>query len=217
MTDATSRNTDLQRHAERLASNIARAHNLVSIYQLLAGSNPGRRSVGDTDVLRSAVVLLHASLEDFLRSLGRTYLPTANPEVMDSIPLKGVGRSGRPEKFSLGHLDEHRGKTVDELIEESVEAYLERSNYSSTTEIATLLASLGLDVEPVRQFFPALDRMMARRHQIVHRADCTAQTGRGRHHARSLRASTVEEWINVVLSFHGAVLYQVQLKQAQSV
>ena len=217
MIDPASQHPDLQRLAERLASNLARAHNLVSIYRLLAGSTRGRRSVGDTDVLRSAVVLIHASLEDFLRSLARSYLPKARPEVMNAIPLKGGGRSGRPGKFSMGDLAEHRGKTVDELIEESIEAYLDRSNYNNTSDIAALLANLDVDVEPVRQFFPELDRMIARRHQIVHRADCTAETGRGRHRARSLRVSEVERWINVVSNFHGSVLLQIQLKQAQNV
>lgn len=207
----------LRPHIERLSSNIARAHNLVSIYQLLAGSNPGRRSVGDTDVLRSAVVLLHASLEDFLRSLARTYLPHAKADVVNAIPIAGVGRGNRPERILLGHLQEHRGKSVDELIDESIEAFLERSNYNNCTEIALLLQGLELDVEPMRRFFPELDKMMARRHQIVHRADCSAETGKGRHRARSLRVSTVEKWINAVFNFHGAVLYQLQLKMAKNV
>jgi hypothetical protein len=163
------------------------------------------------------VVLLHASLEDFLRSLARAYLPSAGPDVMNRIPLKGTGRAGRPDKFSLGHLDQHRGKTVDELIDESVEAYLERSNYNNTTEIVSLLENLNINVEPCRQFFPELDKMMARRHQIVHRADCTSETGRGRHHARSLRVDTVEKWINTVFNFHGAVLYQLQLRKVKNV
>lgn len=216
MTNLPDAQPDVQPHVDRLASNLARAHNLVSIYQVLAGPQPGRRSVVHTDVLRSAVVLIHASLEDFLRSLARTYLPVAAPEVMNTIPLKGLGRGGRAEKILLGNLDQHRGKTVDELIDESVEAFLERSNYNNATEIAALLESLGVDVEPCRRFFPELDKMMARRHQIVHRADCTSETGKGRHQARSLAVTTVEKWINVVSSFQGAVLYQLQLHGAQN-
>lgn len=209
--------SQMEFHVERLAQNIARAHNLVSIYKVLTGSQPGRRSVGHTDVLRSAVVLIHASLEDFLRSLARAYLPAARHDVISAIPLKGVGRSGRAEKFTLGELAQHRGKTVDELIHESVEAHLERSNYNNSSEIVTLLESLDLEIEPCRRFFSELDKMMARRHQIVHRADCTAETGRGRHQAQSLSVSAIEQWINVVSNFHGAVLYQIQLRKAQHV
>lgn len=200
---------ELQQYIERWSRNIARTHNLVSVYKFLAGTSPGRRSVGDTDVLRSAVVLLHASLEDFLRAIARSCLPRARPEVISTIPLKGTTASSRAEKFSLGQLDEHRGKTVDEVIAESVEAYLEHSNFSNTTQIASLLESLDLDVEPMRAFFPMLDNMIARRHQIVHRADCAAETGKGRHHARSLRVSDVERWITAALNFHSAVLSQL--------
>jgi hypothetical protein len=203
----------IQPHLERLAPNIARVHNLVSIYKLLTGSHPGRRSVGHTDVLRSAVVLLHASLEDFLRSLARLYLPAARPEIMNSIPLKGVGRSGRAERFYLGELAAHRGKTVDEVIDESIEAFLERSNYNNAHEIAYLLESLDFDLDPCRTFFPELENMMERRHQIVHRADCTSEIGKGRHHARSLSITSVERWIDVVNNFHGSVLFQLELRK----
>ena len=210
-----SKINDVRPHADRLNANIARVHNLVSIYQTIAGSHPGRKSVGDTDVLRAAVVLLHASLEDFLRSLSRELFPLARQEVMDTIPLAGTGTAGRPEKVLLGQLRQHRGKSVDELIEQSIEAHLERSNYNNSKEVAGLLDRLDLPVEPVRRFLSDLDKMMARRHQIVHRADCTSQGGRGRHVARSLRVASVEKWINTVLNFHGVILYQLHLKAVQ--
>lgn len=202
----------LEVHVERLASNIGRVHNLVSTYRLLVGHQRGRKSIGHTDVLRSAVVLLHASLEDFLRSLASCYLPSASSEVLNLIPLKVAGKASRAERFSLGSLKEHLGKLVDDLIKESVEAYLERSNYNNTTEIVALLASLEIDVDPCRQFFPELDKMMSRRHQIVHRADCVTDTGKGRHSATSLSVTTVERWIQNVFSFHGTVLYQLQIR-----
>ena len=200
---------------DRLPDNIARAHNLVSVYQALAGAKPGRRSVGVTDVLRSAVVLLHASLEDSLRSLARAYLPHAPPDVINSIPLKRSGGSSRAEKFSLGHLAEHRRKTVDELIDESVEACLDRSNYNNSTEVAVLMTNLRLDPQPVQHFFGDLDRMMQRRHQIVHRADCATTTGRGRHQARTIQQQTVEGWISTVVNFQQAVLHQIEMNQNQ--
>ncbi|QDU36457.1 hypothetical protein Mal4_07430 [Maioricimonas rarisocia] len=158
MFSSGAQNAELQPLSDRLTDNIARVHNLVSIYQKLAGSGAGRRSVGVTDVLRSAVVLLHASLEDFLRSLARVYLPNAAPHVIDSIPLKRSRGSGRGEKFLLGHLDEHRGKSVDEVIAESVDAYLERSNYNNSTEIARLLRNLGVDPKPLEHSFRHLDK-----------------------------------------------------------
>jgi hypothetical protein len=63
----------------------------------------------------------------------------------------------------------HRGKSVDEVIHESVSEYLEHSNFNSTTEIASLLETLGLDISGQRDYFPQLDAMIQRRHLIVHR------------------------------------------------
>ena len=56
-------------------------------------------------------------------------MPTADEETLNKIPLAGA--SGRAEKFQLGRLAEHRGKKVDDVIRESVEAYMERSTLNS--------------------------------------------------------------------------------------
>src|SRR3989338_2368197 len=99
---------------DRFALNISRVKNLVAIYQsTLAGTGQGRRSHQKTDVLRAAVVLLHASVEDVLRSLAYWKLPNAATGVLDQFPLVG---NGPAMKFSLGALAAHRGKTVDDVL-----------------------------------------------------------------------------------------------------
>ena len=77
--------------SNRFDLNIKRVKNLVSIYRLiLSGPGKGRRGHQESDVLRAATVLLHASMEDVLRSLAYWKLPTAAPAVLDNIPLVGV-------------------------------------------------------------------------------------------------------------------------------
>jgi hypothetical protein len=49
-----------------LDKNLKRVDNLISLY---GPAVVGRRKVHDTDVLRAALVLLHAGMEDYLRSL----------------------------------------------------------------------------------------------------------------------------------------------------
>ena len=49
--------------------------------------------------------------------------------------------------------------------------HLERTNYGNTGEIALLLEKLGFKVSDHNQDFPTIEKMIARRHQIVHRAD----------------------------------------------
>lgn len=121
------------------------------------------------DILRAAVVLIHAQLEEFLRTMARTLLPEGDEACLNEIPLAGLG--GRKERFLLGKLVQHRGKKVEEVLRASVSEYLERSNYNSTTEIANLLATLGFDVAGHDKQFATIQQMIERRHTIVHRAD----------------------------------------------
>ena len=78
---------------------------------------------------------------------------------------------GRAEKFLLGALDEHRGKTVDQLIHESVENYLDRESFGSSYDVNEVLTQMGLDNAPFKPLYADLDQMMKRRHRIVHEAD----------------------------------------------
>jgi hypothetical protein len=192
---------------DRFSLNIARVKNLVAIYQSqLAGAGKGRRSHQKTDVLRAATVLLHASVEDVLRSLAYWKLPAASVQVLDQIPFAG----GTALKITLGALSAQRGKTVDTVIKESVDASLERSNYNSTGEVCSLLQSIGLNVAPVQALLPVLEDAMKRRHQIVHRADANPNNaGRGNHQVASIAPVTVNIWVANTEQFVAAVLAQV--------
>jgi len=156
----------IETQMSRMGYNSARVDRLIAIYKATAPAD-GRDA---SDILRAAVVLLHASLEDYLRSVAAAYLPLAAPEVLNEVPLTGQGRE-RPEKFLLGALVPFRGQTVDQIIERSVSTHLERTTYNNCREIARLVENVGVDVARVQKFFPDLDALMQRRHQIVHRAD----------------------------------------------
>lgn len=193
-----------QEITDRFALNIARVKNLVAIYtNLLAGEGQGRRSHKETDVLRAATVLLHASVEDVLRSLAYWKLPAAAHQVLDQIPFAG----GVATKITLGTLSAQRGKSVDDVIKESVDANLERSNYNNAGEVCSLLQSIGLNPVAVQHYLPALENAMKRRDQIVHRAD--ANPGRGNHRVASIAPPTVNGWIANTEQFVQAVLAQV--------
>jgi hypothetical protein len=195
-----------QEITDRFALNIARVKNLVGIYRVhLSGPGKGRRGHLETDVLRAATVLLHASVEDVLRSLAYWKLPTAAATSLENIPLVG----GVATKFNLGALAAHRGKSVAEVLKESVDASLERSNYNNTNEVSSLLGSIGLSAVPVTPFLPMLEITMKRRHQIVHRADANPNPGRGNHRVSSIAPAMLDDWVENVEKFVGAVLAQV--------
>lgn len=191
----------------RFNKNIARVKNLVDIYRnQLSGSGRGRRGHQETDVLRAATVLLHASLEDVLRSLAYWKLPTATGTILENIPLVGTST----QKFNLGSLVAHRGKTIDDVIAASVDASLERSNYNNATEIASLLQSLGANTTSLEAYMPMLGQTMQRRHQIVHRADANPNPnpGRGNHRVATISPATLEAWIKNTEHFVNNVLAQ---------
>ena len=191
----------------RVDANLARVDNLVAIYETaLAGAGQGRRGHAKTDVLRAAVVLLHATLEDCLRSIAYWRLPLAGQDVLDKIPLCTAAPA---IKFSLGALTVHRGKTIDEVLGASVSAYLERSNYNNCDEVSALLSSVGVDPQQVNGQFALVTEIMERRHQIVHRADRQEAQGRGNHTVRSIGRAKVRSWIAATRTFLNAVLDRV--------
>ena len=131
------------------------------------------RGVRD-DIGRAAVVFLHATFEDILRTGVRQRAGAGSQETLNRIPLSG--ESG--EKFSLGALAAHRGKTVDDLLRESVEAYWERKAFSSCKHVEEALRQMRLDTKPFKFLYTGLDSMMKRRHQVVHDADLAGATDR---------------------------------------
>jgi hypothetical protein len=189
---------------DRVTDNLERVRNLTGIYGQLAGAGQGRRPVHSTDVLRAATVFLHATLEDFLRSLARWKLPAAGREVIDTVPLLGTG--DRPSKFFLGELVQHQGKTVDDLIRSSVEEHLRGSNYGNVGEVKKLLSQVGVDGEQLPVDYGQLAALMSRRHLIVHRADRNEVGGRGQHRAMGINRPTVDEWTSAVEAFTAEVL-----------
>lgn len=191
--------------SDQLIENISRVKNLVRIYETYLAGELGSRAHLKTDVLRAATVLLHATLEDFLRNLAYWKLPHSGASVLDQFPLVG---NAPTQKFSLGNLAKLRGMSVDQVINDSVDAYLERSNYNNTREVARLLNQISLNATLVESTFSDLEELMKRRHQIVHRADIDAKNGSQNHKVRSIGVSTVNRWIANVEVFTSALLAQ---------
>jgi hypothetical protein len=69
-------------------------------------------------VLRASVVFLHATLEEFLRSIFEEFMPWASEERLNLIPIAG-GNKQQPEKFFLGRLAKYRIDSVMDILKES--------------------------------------------------------------------------------------------------
>jgi hypothetical protein len=186
----------------RFGDNLERVQHLVDVYQS-AASGRGRRGVETTDVLRAAVVFLHATIEDLLRSLLQWKLPLAAAVHLKDVPLSGkLPRS----TFNLEDLAAFRGKSVDDIVAQSVTDHLERSNFNHPGEVDAVLERIGLQKTVLDPFRDKLGPMMQRRHWIVHRADRNTASGPGHHAARPLQQAAVEAWALALREFGEAVL-----------
>jgi hypothetical protein len=180
-----------------LDENLGRVDNLVSLY---GEPTPGRRKVHDTDLLRAALVLLHASMEDYLRSLLLWKIGEFDEEALNKYGFPN-GTKRPPTKITLGELSAHRGKTVDDLIEDAVKSHLEEfQSFNDLGEVKRALKQCGIGHEEVEDFnFGELPAMISRRHNIVHKADRNdAAGGQGNHKTKSISKPTVVNYVQAV-------------------
>jgi len=201
----------------RLKENFDRVLNLARLWTSLKESEELSSNSAIDEILRATVVFTHATLEDFLRTIAAKLLPESTEQTLNQIPLIGSDSpSGRAEKFSLGRLAKLKGKTVDQVITDSVLSYLEHSNFNSVKDIVILLESIDLDVTQVDRSFPKIEEFMKRRHLIVHRADRYERLGTDQENIMEIDGKTVLEWIEAVMQFVEDVLPIVATRHLKS-
>lgn len=203
----------MQAIRKRFNSNLKRVLSLVHLYRMLIRLRVGWEkkdgpAVVHGDLLRAAVVLLHAALEDLLRSIEERLLPEAGEAELNEIliPLVGGRKGQRREKIQLGELSRYRGQTVDEVIQQAIEEHLRTQTYNNIEDIVRCLKRVGLRVEWQAEQKTLLRGMMQRRHLIAHRADRDHQRGARHHPLRSLEPEAVERWHGALDGFGAAVL-----------
>jgi RiboL-PSP-HEPN len=190
--------------------NMDRLNNLIELYEANYGDGSGRRLAHKSDILRAAVVLLHAALEDYLRSIAKLFYPRGNRDALNSIPLVGINDSNRPEKFSLGALEKFRGQTIDYIIDQSISTFLDKTSFNDSNDITSLLTRIGIDPSSYSKYYPVISEMIVRRHNIVHRADRNNIVGRGQQHFQSLGISPLQKWKDGVEDFIYALTLELQ-------
>jgi hypothetical protein len=181
-----------------LQETLKRIHELIKTSEIVDSEEVGG------DVLRAAVVLMHACFEDLVRTVAENLLPITDQNALREIALVGSPRG--KSQFQLAQLFAHRGKTVDQLIKESVVAHLERSTFNSMTEVCELFERLHISLDAVKGEFAALDEMMMRRHQIVHRADKVRKLGSSAQVVAEIGVAQVTKWLDASEAFLGWII-----------
>ncbi|MDQ5977881.1 MAG: hypothetical protein QG602_853 [Verrucomicrobiota bacterium] len=203
---------ELSAAMSRVLTNSARVSSLIAMYNLLRsrdGEKRGRSQIHRTDMLRAAIVLLHATLEDGLRSLLRFRIKRCK-ETFDAIALAGINDHGRPEKFLLGELYRFQGKTVDEIWNTSLEAHLARQSFNDTADIAKAISQIGIDSNLLKPLLKPLSELVSRRHHIVHNADVNENKGKAGHQfTRSISRTEVAELNKTVMTFFSVIAMQI--------
>jgi hypothetical protein len=82
-----------------------------------------------------------------------------------------LGFANRRDKFTLGDLAKHRGKTVELVIEEFIDDYLSSLSFNNIKDITDTFTTIKLPQMNFGKYYPSLEQMITRRHQIVHEAD----------------------------------------------
>jgi hypothetical protein len=150
------------------------------------------------DVTRAAIVFLHSTLETTIREIVRLKLKY-NADI-SYISLAGTSEfSNRKEKFSLRDLAKHRGKTVDLVIEESIDEYLSGLSFNSTKDITDTFARIEIPQVTLEEYYPVLSEMINRRHQIVHEGDLKRQ--RKSSELEPIDPDKLSIWIDVTTKF----------------
>ncbi len=111
----------------------------------------------------------------------------------------------RTGKYTIADLVQHRGKTIDAVLDESINQWLETHSFNHADDVRGMLTELGMPVDYFAQNYEKLDRMIERRHLIVHRADRRTDGG-----VTPITPDEVKLWADNVNKFMRRMIYQLQ-------
>lgn len=192
---------DIESHKKLFDWNIKRVCGLCKMYNHLKSNKIKEgKEYKFTDILRSAVVLLHSSFEEYYRSILGDILPnTCTEEDLKNMSFLGSAGNHK-DKITLGGLVKLRDKTVDQLITESIRESLSFTSFNEYRDIVSWSKKIKIDLSEFKDQ-EKLNKLIHRRHKIVHEADyAKADNAKSddKYALTRIRESSVEEWIEVV-------------------
>lgn len=173
---------------ERFMDNVVRTFEMQNSALNIINADENEENRFNFDILRSGIVLFHASMEDVLREIGRVLLIKSHR--FDNILIRLPGEEVSKETIGLKHLVRyHKDLTVGDLVSQIIGDHLDSMSFTSAKRIYGYLQSLGVDASSV-ELPKNLDTLINRRHDIVHRAD--------RNCSGALNSMTGNEFISLV-------------------
>ena len=197
------------RAKRRFSYNINRIETLLGLHGTVEATNEAKR-----DLLRAAVVLLHATTEDTMRGLIAWKLPHA-PETC----WEAVGYDKKQQLMSAGtrELTKYRGKTINEVLAILAKLYVDQKLFNHVGDVKAALPSFsikGKTKERLADLADKLEPIMTRRHKIVHQSDREdgGETDHGK--PRKIAIEEVTAWILAAKTFFAALFETLEAIKA---
>lgn len=174
-------------------SNATRVDGLLVLYDRICVGGTDDKNL--TDILRACVVLIHASLEEFLRVIGGTFLPFVEPKKLEELFKSSKAVEHR---YTVQELYKSVDMSIVDFLKAELAKHLSQASWSSASQIASYLAYFDYPIcNKLSAFFPILDEMISRRHQIVHRADML----QNENSPTVINKEMVQKWLNGTREF----------------
>lgn len=186
-----------------LFTNFMRIYQLTRLYESLLNDKKYSSNPILPDILRSCVVLAHATLEEFLRRLAINFSIKAGSKALKMITIDA----------SL-LLD---STNINEILKDAViKKYEKHSTFNCKSDVVKLLENLNLNVLTVDSYLSQLESFFNRRHDIVHRLDQVGLPNQDERVIPDLPPQEVRKWLKVIVQFILDVVIQTDKKFFQN-
>lgn len=194
---------------------VNRVSSLLALYDSLQieGSARTSKEKRPTDILRAALVLLHSAEEDCFRNILIHWYPIkADSKALSEVSL--AGSDGRTSKYSFDRFASFSGKTVDEVISESVREHFSRMSFNSYKDIDSRLKKIGLSLGAYKRQ-AEIDALIQRRHKVVHEVDLMQDESSGKSRTRPIKSAQVRIWMECSMDLVQTIDEQVSAWEKQ--
>lgn len=179
--------------------NIDRVKSLCALYNSLKTNEVKEgKDCKFTDVLRSAIVFLHSSFEEYFRNVLRDVLPTTCTQE-DLQKISFTTKDGKHiDKLTVSNLLQYKGKTIDDLVADFIGDTLDTTSFNNYSDIVNWAQKIKVDLSSFTSQ-DKIEKLIKRRHKIVHEADNNKTDKMNKTYSlTAIQESVVKEWLDAV-------------------
>lgn len=179
--------------------NIDRVKSLCALYNSLKKNEVKEgKDYKFTDVLRSAIVFLHSSFEEYFRHVLRDVLPTTCTQE-DLQKISFTTKDGKHiDKLTVSNLLQYKGKTIDDLVADFIGDTLDTTSFNNYSDIVNWAQKIKVDLSSFTSQ-DKIEKLIKRRHKIVHEADNNKTHKMNKIYSLThIQESVVKEWLDAV-------------------